>query len=370
MGRTLRLHLVKTKSLLLILVLCLAVLRPASVSAMTTAETQRPCGRVLFSANGGKNGSALKSVRGSGGDIRKVAPGELYGYEVSPDGEWIAYENYSEADQNTDLWLMRSDGSGARALTETPSVYESEIDWAPDSRSLAFSSEGELGSEVKMLDIETLEITDVTQGYAPDFSPDGTELAFVSESEDPADLTSDIFVVTIGSGEVRKITEGVDSHDQTPMWSPTGRWIAFNRYPLGQMNENEGPFSDLWRARPDGTDPKNLTNVQSDYVGVSPASWSPNGRLIAFNSEYDSGGVVQIIHADGRKKTGGLSDGMDHPSRNATWSRLGNYLAFERFNFNNSTVDIVRYTLSGGSKLNLTKTREQGEFEPTWVVCS
>ena len=365
-----RLPLVNRKPLLLTLGLSLAILWPGALaSARIVDAPKRPCGRVLFLANNGTD-SALKSVRGSGGDIRQVALGEPYGYEVSPDGVWIAYEKYSEPDNTNDLWLMRSDGSGARALTDTSSVYESEIDWAPDSRTLAFSAENELGTRIKTLDVETLKSTDVTEGYAPDFSPDGSEIAFVSESVDPGDLTSDVFVVTLASGEIRRITQSVDSHDQTPQWSPTGRWIAFNRYPLGQMNENEGPFSDLWRVRPDGADPKNVTNIQSDYVGVSPASWSPNGRLIAFNTEYDSGGVVQIIHSDGREKTKGLSDGMDRPSRNATWSRLGNHLAFERFNFNNSTVDIVRYTLSDGSKRNLTKTEKQGEFEPTWVICT
>lgn len=362
----------KTKTQLLAFCLCLATVWPATVASARSADApRRPCGRVLFLANGGKSGAALKSVRGSGGDIRSVAAGEPSGYEVSPDGAWIAYAKYSEEHASSDLWLMHSDGSGARQLTDTPSVSEGQIDWAPDGRAIAFTAESDaLGPRIRILDIETLETADVTQGYAPDYSPDGAALAFVSESDDLGDLTSDVYVVDLEGRERRKVTEDVGSHDATPQWSPSGRWIAFNRYPLGQMNEYEGPFSDLWRVRPGGTDPKNLTNVQDDYVGVSPAAWSPNGRLIAFNTEYDSGGVVQIIHSNGRTKTKGLSDGMNHPSRNPTWSGLGNFLAFERFNFNNSTVDIVRYTLSDGSKRNLTKTQKQGEFEPTWVICS
>lgn len=61
---------------------------------------------------------------------------------VSPDGLWIAFaRKYLETDQWTlgrQLWVMRSDGTGARALTNTPNFNHSALAWSPDSEWLAF----------------------------------------------------------------------------------------------------------------------------------------------------------------------------------------------------------------------------------------
>ena len=41
-------------------------------------------------------------------------------FDISPDGEWVVYERAKdlEDDKDVDLWLMRSDGSGARRLVK------------------------------------------------------------------------------------------------------------------------------------------------------------------------------------------------------------------------------------------------------------
>lgn len=60
----------------------------------------------------------------------------------SPDGEWIAFRrNITEGPDATltkQLWLMRSDGSDARALTFDPEIDHGPPVWSPDGRALLF----------------------------------------------------------------------------------------------------------------------------------------------------------------------------------------------------------------------------------------
>jgi Tol biopolymer transport system component len=60
----------------------------------------------------------------------------------SPDGRWIAFaRKYLEADRWTlgrQLWVMRSDGSGARSMTEEAAFNHSSISFSPDSTSLVY----------------------------------------------------------------------------------------------------------------------------------------------------------------------------------------------------------------------------------------
>ncbi len=60
----------------------------------------------------------------------------------SPDGEWIAFRRKEligpQATLGAQLWLMRADGSQARALTRDPAFDHGQLSWSPDGRYLLF----------------------------------------------------------------------------------------------------------------------------------------------------------------------------------------------------------------------------------------
>lgn len=60
---------------------------------------------------------------------------------------------------------------------------------------------------------------------APDWSPDGTKIAFVSEMSGTA---TDLYVMDADGGNVTQLTSDPAS-DGYPGWSPDGEWIAFDR---------------------------------------------------------------------------------------------------------------------------------------------
>jgi Tol biopolymer transport system component len=58
-------------------------------------------------------------------------------YNYSPDEQWIAYETYFEADGNSEIYVMKSDGSDPRKL-----VVHAQNDfrpvWSPDGSRIYF----------------------------------------------------------------------------------------------------------------------------------------------------------------------------------------------------------------------------------------
>jgi Tol biopolymer transport system component len=77
---------------------------------------------------------------------------------------------------------------------------------------------------------------DAGHGYAANWSPDGTRIAFVMR-ENPDDeradrsseaLISNIYVVEVGTGSLNQITQLTVGRAETPLWSPEGNTLAFN----------------------------------------------------------------------------------------------------------------------------------------------
>jgi TolB protein len=98
----------------------------------------------------------------------------------SPDGFWIAFtRKYLDEGRwslGRQLWLMRSDGTEARQITQDPEYNHFSISWSPDSSSLTFirMDQNNLTQPPQIwlyqLENESLVLLD-SQGYMPQWVP-------------------------------------------------------------------------------------------------------------------------------------------------------------------------------------------------------
>ena len=89
-------------------------------------------------------------------------------------------------------------------------------------------------------------------------------------------------------------------------------------------SDRDGGSLELYSVKPDGTDPKRLTNAPgTDRAGV----WSPDGKRIAFVSKRDNlGGEIYVMNADGTevvRLTNGSASNSD-----PGWSKDGKQIVF------------------------------------------
>ncbi len=145
----------------------------------------------------------------------------------------------------------------------------------------------------------------------PQWSPDGTQLAFVSSRGDH----SFIAIYDVASKKIRFIAPTVD-RDQSPLWSPDGKKIAFIRRPSEERDSPEGFFlapdvpqpwairvadaasgsaREIWRstATMEGSFPSMAVGT-----GGGALHWGAGNRIV-FASEQDGWQHLYSISTDG-----------------------------------------------------------------------
>lgn len=232
-----------------------------------------------------------------------------------------------------EIWLSDYDGAQAAPVTRNGSINLSPA-WSPDARSLAFTSYKHGYPDLyrafpfEQRPEQTLSaFTGINT--SPAFSPDGRGIALTLSK----DGNPEIYVLTLATGTLRRLTRsaGIDTE---PTWSPTGLQIAFvsdrdggpSIYVMDVDGANvqrltRGGFhtqprwspkgdiivytsrqgrNDLWAIGADGSSPRRLTD---DVGNNESASWAPDGRHIAFQSNRLGRWLVFAMRADGTAQT-------------------------------------------------------------------
>ena len=241
---------------------------------------------------------------------------------VSPDGRWIAFvvarTDFAKNRARAQVWLAAADGSTPPRPLSAGDKNDSQPAWAPDGRSLAFTSsrsekKGESTLHVLPIDGpgELRTIATMPDGVGtPTWSPDGTWVAFTSrtrdaryEAEDESwqaprkidrffsrlngegwifDRPSHVYVVPAsGTTAPRNLTPGPFQHDGIA-------WLADSSAVITSAARHDNwdidLANDLYRVPLDGGEITELTHQTGVYGAPSV---SPDGSKVAFVGHDD-----------------------------------------------------------------------------------
>jgi TolB protein len=262
------------------------VLAFAGLAAPGPAQATYPGrnGRLVFGSALNGAGPDIYSVRADGHGLRRLTtdPGFDACAAASADGRYVAW---CHGPNPSSVWVMKQNGTGKRQLTDF-GVFP---DFSPDGSKVAFTGQppGAANFDLYVVNIDGSGLTQLTtdpgfDGY-PAWSPDGRTIAFNSDRTG----IPQVWLMDPDGSHQRQLTFDGLWKDQLPDWRPDGSQIG---YVADQVPDSGG---DIWLINSDGSDPHPITSGQNLF-GVA---WSPDGTKIATVSALTRN--VNILNADG-----------------------------------------------------------------------
>jgi Tol biopolymer transport system component len=329
----------------------------------------------------------------------------------SPDAQWVAY--VARTDTNGDglirqddyqgVFVVAADGSSINRLTPQ-NMLALGPSWSPDSQRLVFygtsnDSDGDGlfttrdNTNIYLVNRDgsgMVQLTlDPTSDFGPDWSPDGTKIAFAARTIDTSGDevisifdNASIFVVGVDGTNLTQITVNA-TEDQAPRWSPTGQHLAFVSW-TADSNQDGFISVDLdipgvFVIEPTGA---NLTRLTEPGTYAQYPAWSSDGTRIAYVVRQDSdgdgafslndAGYLFVIDYAGNVRAQLTDDtaGTLLPS----WKPDGQLIAFHSWRDVNEdgvinfpdTPSIYTITVDGATRTQITDSA-YADFNPVWA---
>jgi Tol biopolymer transport system component/glutamine cyclotransferase len=269
-------------------------------------------GRLAFAIKDADGNPQITTVAADGSGAKALTTGAFFHAcaAYSADGGKIAYcSNQSGA---FEIWTMNADGTDQAQLTKLGGSATFP-DFSPDGTLVAFDGTSGTDTHTEILTVDAATgmsvtvLTSCATGKAgcgnnyPAWSPDGSQIVFIHTDDTDAEgnpTAEQVWLMDADGSNAHVLTTDASLKDQLPDWSPDGSKIAYQSGPAGSGG--------IWVMNADGSDQHQLTGCTA--TDPSPcatgddfgAAWSPGGLQIAFVSLLgDTDRPVMVINADG-----------------------------------------------------------------------
>jgi Tol biopolymer transport system component len=272
------------------------------------------------------------------------------------------------------IWTMQADGSGLTNITSAPGAprFDLEPDWSPDGTKIAFRSGSAGAGEIYTMNANGTGFTQLTSNSAKDWvpawSPDGTKIAFASNRNDPdpancagfSGCNNDIFVMPSSGGLAVQATFDSGS-DLFPQFSPDGSEIAYDSDASGSLAIYTVDLNTLA-----------VTKLTADSLQAGEPDYSPDGTKIAFasnpyfcasNATKGCKSDIFVMNANGSlitRLTQKFGNNID-----PTWSPAGDKLVFNHGSTVGKPEQIYEISPDGTGLTRITRTNRDS-FGPDW----
>ena len=306
-------------------------------------------------------------------ELRTLQPEDIVGLKglggsvISPDGKWAAFVRTvpileeEKSEHRGHIWLVSTEGGEPFQLTNGPNG-DSDPQWSPDSRRLAFvSKRGDGKTQIWIIPIgggEAKQLTHASNGASsPRWSSDGKRIAFLREEEDSAAEEQ-----RKKAGDDRVIV-GTDDFKQQHLWVIEVETLD---------DEAELLFSLSGERSDESVDVDKSQRLTAGGFHVSEPCWSPDGQHIVFVSTPSPKaddtmfyGVIHIvdIESENVRKLTGHTAGESSPR----WSSDGKQIAYLHSPERYGQKDLHIISAEGGTSTNLTATQlDRNADLPVW----
>jgi len=204
----------------------------------------------------------------------------------APDGNRIAYVSF---EKKKSIVFVHTLSDGGRSVLASFEGSNSAPAWAPDGQRLALTLSRDGIAQIYTIQADGSGLTRLTNSAAIDteasWSPDGRTLLFTSDRGG----SPQIYRMSAAGGAAERMTfEG--SYNVTARWSPDGKSFCFIQRNGGRYNV---AIQDIGS--------RSAQLLTDGRVDSSP-TFSPNGRMILYASEFNNRGILAAVSRDGRIK--------------------------------------------------------------------
>ena len=266
----------------------------------------------------------------------------------SPDGDRLAVDASWAGPRR--IWVLDRDGHNPQQITTDTSEEVAHVapSWAPDGKKIVFQNLARTKFDIRVVNLDSKQMSWITNDFRinirPSWSPSGRFIYFSSDRSGGINIWRvPIRGEGTASGPLQQVTTGAGQDVEVAV-SPDGKRLAY-----ATLHQN----ADIYRlpvtpqtGLPKGSPESVISTTREDSRGA----WSPDGKMLALNSDR-AGDMNVWLFTLADSQTRQLTSGQGGDFQ-PNWSPDGKKIAF--FSSRSGSPNIWEVDVASGTLRRLT----------------